>query len=148
MKDNILNITWNDILEDSRKLANILKHNRINFDCIVCVTRGGMIPATILAHELNIKYIDTVCISSYQSHQQQDIICLKPINDATKKFSNIVVIDELVDSGNTIKYIKNQLPNAYYCSLYVKEQSKNEVDLYIKQFSQDNWLNFPWENKL
>ena len=48
----------------------------------VCVTRGGLVPAAIVARELNVRLIETVCIESYTGiGRQGELRVLKGIAD-------------------------------------------------------------------
>ena len=44
---------------------------RIPFDALVEVTRGGLVPAAIVARELDVRMIETVCIASYHDYKTQ-----------------------------------------------------------------------------
>ena len=46
---------------------------------IVEVNSGGLVPAAILARELGIRYVDTICISSYDHDHQREMKVLKTI---------------------------------------------------------------------
>ena len=54
-------VTWDQLHRDAKALAWRLLEYR-NFKSIVAITRGGLVPAAIIARELNIRMIDTVCI--------------------------------------------------------------------------------------
>ena len=58
-------VTWDQLHRDAKALAWRLLEYR-NFKSIVAITRGGLVPAAIIARELNIRMIDTVCIVTYQ----------------------------------------------------------------------------------
>ncbi|MDA6584404.1 phosphoribosyltransferase family protein, partial [Escherichia coli] len=71
---------------------------------MVCITRGGLVPAAIVTRELGIRMIETVCIASYHDYQSQGQ--LKVIKEVaphllTEGGEGILVVDDLVDTGKT-----------------------------------------------
>ncbi len=57
-------ISWDQLHRDSKALAWRLVNDHY-FNGIIAITRGGLVPAAIIARELNIHMVDTVCVSSY-----------------------------------------------------------------------------------
>jgi xanthine phosphoribosyltransferase len=115
---------------------------------IIAITRGGLVPAAILARELDIRLIDTVCISSYGSgdadgdKKQGDLQLLKA---AAGDGEGMLLIDDLVDTGKTAKYVRELLPKAHFATVYAKPSGKPLVDTFVTEVSQDTWIRFPWD---
>ena len=63
--DKIFPVSWDQFHRDSRALAWRL-HEAGPFKAIVCITRGGLVPAAIVARELNVRLIETVSVVSYR----------------------------------------------------------------------------------
>ena len=57
-------VSWDQFHRDARALVWRLA-GAGPFEAIVCVTRGGLVPAAIIARELDIRLIETVCVASY-----------------------------------------------------------------------------------
>ncbi len=111
---------------------------------IVAITRGGLVPASIIARELEIRLVDTICISSYDYQQQGDAEVLKsPETDS----EGWLLIDDLVDTGNTARIVKNLLPKAHFATVYAKPAGRPIVDTFITEVSQDTWILFPWDTE-
>ena len=110
---------------------------------IVAITRGGLVPAAIIARELDIRLIDTVCMTSYSDeHAQGDIKLLKGVaGDGT----GWLIIDDLVDTGRTAKYVREMLPKAHFATIYAKPAGRPLVDTFVTEVSQDTWIYFPWD---
>ena len=73
--DKIFPVSWDQFHRDSRALAWRL-HAAGPFEAIVCITRGGLVPAAIVARELNVRMIETVCVASYRDYKNQgDLRC-------------------------------------------------------------------------
>ena len=142
-------ISWEifhkDVLELSKKIAHIIKKEQIKG--IVTITRGALVPSAIIANEFNIRKIEAISLKSYDKNQNQcDIEVLSlPYEALKERGNNWIIIDELVDTGNTLAYIENLMPKALFFSVYLKEIKFPYLKSYVKSFSQDTWLVFPWE---
>jgi len=118
----------------------------MNIDHIVAISRGGLIPATILSHRLNIKNIDVLQCSSYnEDNTQMDVELIKPPNFNIK--SSSIIIDDLADSGNTLRLIRETFKDQelLIATLFVKPQGKDAVDIFALEVDQNSWVVFPWE---
>ena len=143
--------SWSELHRDSRELAwRLLGKGPLEggkWQGIIAITRGGMIPAAIIARELNIRLIDTLCISCYDD---QDMGVLKVIKDTMLDTDGkgYLVIDDLVDTGKTLSEVRNKLPAAHIATLYVKPAGEKLVDTSVYEFSQETWVRFPWDLEL
>lgn len=137
-------ISWDQLHRDSRALAWRLLDIDF-FKGIVAVTRGGLVPAAIVARELDIHLVDTVCVSSYdwQDHRGE-IEILKPMSGDDRGW---LIIDDLVDTGSTAKVVKDLLPHAHFATVYAKPAGRPLVDTFITEVSQDTWILFPWDSE-
>lgn len=114
---------------------------------IIAITRGGLMPAGLLSYALDLTLVETVCINSYQDQLASKPKLIKKFNlDNIGDGDGFIIVDELVDTGNTIRLIKSLLPNAKVAVPYVKPASKELADFYVEDFPQDYWLYFPWDN--
>jgi len=138
-------ITWERIHQDCKLLAARL-HEMGRWKRIVGIARGGLIPAAIIARELNIKLVDTVCVSSYTVRTQGEASVLKPISseDGGKDW---LIIDDLVDTGKTARVVRRLIPNAYFATVYSKPEGRPFVDTYIMEVTQETWILFPWDSE-
>jgi xanthine phosphoribosyltransferase len=139
-------VSWDQFHRDCKALSWRLVEKNEAWKGIVAITRGGMIPAGIIARELEIKTIDTICISSYDDQTQREAKIIKPhdqklIGDG----AGWLVIDDLVDTGNTIKVIRQLAPKAHVATVYAKPEGEPLVDTYVTWVSQDTWIYFPWD---
>jgi xanthine phosphoribosyltransferase len=137
------NVTWDQIHRDAKALAWKLLDSG-QYKGIVAVTRGGMIPACIIARELNLRMIETFCVASYDHKNQGDASILKNLAHLGGG-EGWLVIDDLVDTGNTYKLIREHLPKAHFACVYAKPQGVPTTDDYVIEVSQDTWVYFPWD---
>ncbi|OCF94506.1 xanthine phosphoribosyltransferase [Gilliamella sp. wkB72] len=109
---------------------------------IIAVSRGGLVPAAILARELSIRYVDTVCISSYDHDHQREKLILK---EAKGDGEGFIVVDDLVDTGSTAHTIREMYPKAHFVTIFAKPAGKPLVDDYVVDIAQDTWIEQPWD---
>ncbi len=134
-------ITWDMLQIHVRKLAKRLLPAR-QWCGIIAVTRGGLVPACLLARELNIRYIDTICISSYDHDTQREMHILKRAEGDGEGF---IVVDDLVDTGDTAQVIRSTYPKARFVSVFAKPAGRPLVDDYQVDIPQEVWIEQPWD---
>ncbi|WP_096704522.1 xanthine phosphoribosyltransferase [Magnetospirillum sp. 15-1] len=134
-------LSWEEIHTLSRRLARSLRAKG-PFAGIIAIARGGLVPAAILALELDIRQIDTVCIAGYDESTRHDLEVLKRVPGDGKGW---LVVDDLVDTGRTAQAVRDMLPGGHYATLYAKPSGKPMVDTYVEDVPQETWLVFPWE---
>lgn len=136
-------VSWEEMHRDARALAWRLA-GKGPWKGIVAITRGGMVPACIVARELDIKFVTTFCISTYDHKTQRAVEVLRRPDEAGDG-AGWLVIDDLVDTGNTFKIVREILPEAHYGCIYAKPEGAATTDTYVTEVSQDTWIHFPWE---
>jgi len=109
-------VSWDQFHRDARALAWRLA-GAGPFQAIVCVTRGGLVPAAIVARELGIRLIETVCVSSYNHITQGEINVLKDVARSVVgigggRGKGVLIVDDLVDTGRTAKVVR-ELPSPW-----------------------------------
>ncbi len=146
-------VSWDQFHRDSKalawRLAGISNENG-KWKAVIAITRGGLVPAAIVARELDVRNIETICIVSYLGYKEQgDLEVLKSISDklieATNGGEQVLVIDDLTDTGATAKKVREVLPNAHFATVYAKPSGKPTIDSYVTEVSQDTWIYFPWD---
>lgn len=140
-------VSWDQFHRDSRALAWRLNEEG-PFDAIVAITRGGLVPAAIVARELNIRVVDCVAVRSYDHKNQGGIDVLKSISAgvlASNKTGKVLIVDDLVDTGATARVVREMLPGAHFATVYAKPKGREMVDTFITEVSQDTWIYFPWD---
>jgi len=136
-------ISWEQLHRDSKALAWRLVEMQ-DWRGIVAITRGGLVPASIIARELEIRFVDTICISSYDWKAQGEI---KVIKAAAGDGEGMLLIDDLVDTGKTAQIARKMLPKAHFATVYAKPAGRSSIDTYITEVSQDTWILFPWDSE-
>ena len=96
-----VSLGWERLHHDTRLLARYLM-GLGPWKGIVSVARGGLIPASIIARELDIRVVDCVSVISYDDRIQGEARVVKPVHaDLVQDGTGWIVVDDLVDSGKT-----------------------------------------------
>ena len=113
-EDEII-ISWVELHRDARFLSEEL-HRKGPWKGIIAVTRGGLVPAALVARELDIRLIDTICVTSYDAgaeggkaggpeQQQGEVRVLKGVQGEGDGY---LLIDDLVDTGKTAQAVRRR----------------------------------------
>ena len=145
-------VSWDQFHRDCRALTWRL-NDAGPFAAIIAITRGGLVPAAIVARELGIRVIDTVGVASYDHTRQGELNILKAISEDTLKLGSgtgkgLLIVDDLVDTGKTAQLVREMLPDAHFATVYAKPKGRPLVDTFITEVSQDTWIFFPWDTAL
>ncbi len=139
-------VSWDQLHRDAKALAWRLAEPG-PWRSVIAVTRGGLVPAAIVARELEVRLIDTVCVSSYEHQDQGELEVLKRVSDE-QDGDGMLIVDDLVDTGKTAKFVREMLPKAHFATVYAKPEGRPLVDSFITEVSQDTWIFFPWDTEL
>lgn len=140
---NYATVTWDQLHRDARSLAAALMP-RGPWRGIVAVSRGGLIPAAIIARELECRLVESVSVVAYQDETRGDPVVLKPPT-AAGDGEGFLIVDDLVDSGVTAKVVRALLPRAHFACLYAKPDGRPLADSWVAEVPQDTWILFPWD---
>jgi len=138
-------VSWEEMHRNAKALAWRLV-DKGPWTAVIGVARGGLIPATIVARELGVRLVDTVCVAHYD--EQKILTEPKMLKMLPGDGSGCVVVDDLVDTGRTLQLVRKYLPKAHYATIYTKPDGKPLVDSYVMEVSQDTWIHFPWEQAM
>ena len=150
-------VTWDQFHRDCKALAwrlTGLADANGGWNAIVAITRGGLVPAAIIARELGIRNIETVCIASYHEYKDQgQLDVLKGISPEVIEGSGgqgegVLVVDDLTDTGATAKKVREMLPKAHIATVYAKPKGCEMADTFVTEVSQDTWIYFPWDMEM
>jgi xanthine phosphoribosyltransferase len=145
-------VTWDQLHRDSRALAWRLIGKGPDgggFTGVVAIARGGLIPAAIVARELECRFVESISIVSYGGETPESRgtpVIVKPPS-AAGDGSGFLIIDDLVDTGATARVVRALLPRAHFACVYAKPAARDVVDSFITEVSQDTWILFPWDTE-
>lgn len=140
---------WDDIFDMCVEGANRIDELDIKFDFIVALSRGGLIPGRIFSDLLEIRDVIVLDVKYYLGiGLKSDKPRITELVRNTITSRNILVVDDVVDSGESIKaafeYLKTFNPKTMKIfTLHVKPQRIINPDIYIKETTA--WIIYPWE---
>lgn len=145
---NFYPISWDDLHRDARALAWHLSEKG-EWKGVVAVARGGLIPAVLVARDLNIRVMETVAVEGYNVDDE------RPAMDEAARVTFLpatagdgegwLVVDDLADTGRTLKVLREIMPKAHFATVYVKPKGRPLVDTFVTEVGQETWIDFPWE---
>ena len=138
---NKIHITWEQFHNDTKDLCNKIKQAG-NFNKIITVSRGGLIPAGIVAYELDIRDTSVVNIRSYNGEDKLEKVEVFGFDGQADE--NTLVIDDLSDTGRSINILRQLFPKARQVTVYTKTTSTQKPDIYTKEMP-NKWIVFPWD---
>lgn len=121
---NKINLTWEDITKQVNNLVVKLEPRKREFTGIFGIPRGGLIPAVMLSHILQIPWVQST----------------------DKIMPGTLVVDDIIDTGKTSSRLVTG-KNCSVATLYYQEESIFVPDFYGVKLPKDNfdWMIFPWE---
>ncbi|HVB11578.1 MAG TPA: phosphoribosyltransferase family protein [Nitrososphaerales archaeon] len=141
--------SWDEIYIKSIHLAEkIRKRENTPFDCLLGVSRGGLVLTRILSDLLDIQYVSVIKSEYYSklgvTHNRPRISKIQ--EDLSGR--SILLVDDVADTGESLveikKFLKSKKPKGVkVATLYIKPWSKVLPDYYVS--NTDAWIVFPWE---
>jgi hypoxanthine phosphoribosyltransferase len=115
-------LSWGDIKTAVESLAYQIKKSNIEISAIKGLQRGGLIPAVMLSHLLDIPMTDNEVVSS-----------------------SVLIVDDICDTGKTLTYYKQT--NNHIATIHHKQTAIVEPTFYYSLTPQDKWIVYPWERE-
>lgn len=120
------------------------------FDWYVAITRGGLVPACLLAQITGHLLIDAICVRSYGDGQAKGAVRVFDRSYAHLEGQRVLLIDDLCDSGASmeeaiIRLLQFGPADVKTAALFVKQGSRFRPDYFIEERPAGKWIVFPWE---
>jgi hypoxanthine phosphoribosyltransferase len=117
---NKIYLSWDDIDDLVNKLCLQIQDSKLPINSIMGIKRGGLIPAVMVSHRLNIPYVESIN-------------------------ANTLVIDDICDTGETLKGLVQGVPTAVLH--YKLHTSVFTPSIFAEIHKGDEWLIYPWERR-
>ena len=133
---------------DIKSLIVQIRESKINYDHLIIVTRGGLVPGGFISQYLRIKSIFCVA-GSFNAQNIFEIRLPAPRNLE----GNIIFVSDLVKTGNTIKNLLDQIYDFnpkialidIACIQYFSSISSINPKYFVRQYEEDIFIKYPWE---
>ncbi|MEI7621836.1 MAG: phosphoribosyltransferase family protein [Candidatus Moraniibacteriota bacterium] len=145
----ITKISWAEIENAIDDLATQIKQANFEADYIIGIASGGLVPLGLLAKKMNFKNVLTVTARSYQGETQGELeISYLPAIDLRGK--KILLIDELADSGETLKklsavMVEHYQPSELRTATLVTNIKNCKFLPDFNGIEVDCWMVIPWD---
>lgn len=135
--------TYNDYENDIRQLAHDIKLSGQKYDYVVGLSRGGLVAGVHLSHIIDVPFVPLIWSGSTG---QKDTDCEVLLTNA-----NVLIVDDILDSGETIKEIFNCYGHRHFACLIYNKSNKAEIvptfhGWMIDKAIDPRWVDFWWEN--
>ena len=139
--------SWGEIGLLTQIVASKIQSSNKKYDVILGITNGGIIPARLMALELDINHIQFIPVRNKKLHIEE-----MPQLVTNKKY---LVVDEIYDTGETFSKVKYAMQDfdcdyAFLMRRFNDQNSSypgNETTFIGKILNHDKWIVFPWEQK-
>ena len=142
--DDKIYISWTDFHQDVKNLCKKIQATGLDFNKIVAISRGGFIPAGIIAYELNIRNSAVINISTYVDDKHLELNKISNIRSVGDVDEKTLIIDDIADSGQTFKLMRQAFPKGKFVAVYTKQKGIVQTDIFERQVPE-KWLVFPWD---
>lgn len=150
-------ISWEELNAITTNVAPKILKKFPNIDTILCVTRGGLVPAGILAYALGIKNIVNIKVESYSDENTQKGMKLTKLSKrdirTLEAAEGILIVDDILDTGDTVTEVYEYLDSiggdelvekTEFFSIVTKDYTIDEFCVY-NLTGDERWIVFPWD---
>ena len=132
--------SWIEIEELVKEIANLIQRSKKKYDLILAITNGGIIPARLLARELDIDNIQFIPIRNKKLYREEMLSL-----DRNKKY---LVVDDIYDTGDIFSKVFAIIKD-FDCdfAFLISRYRDNNAPLVAKILNHERWIVFPWEIK-
>ncbi|MCX8174804.1 MAG: phosphoribosyltransferase family protein [Candidatus Micrarchaeota archaeon] len=146
MPDGI-RISWQEYHRNISALGRKIKRSGFVPDVIVCISRGGL-PVGLMLSEYLKRPLAVITVQSYQNKKRGRLRFDTRISSVEPVKGKILLADDLVDSGTTMRVTKRYLQKkgkVKTAVMFRKECSSFEPDYFVKWMPRDKWIYFPYD---
>ena len=85
----------------------------------------------------------------YDEKDQSNITLIKsPAEAVANAGKGWLLVDDLVDTGATMRAARELLPESHVATVYAKPDGMPYVDTFVHEVAQTVWIYFPWDTDL
>jgi len=142
MNDKIY-VKWDEFHQDVKTLCDKIRQTG-EYDKIVAISRGGLVPAGIMSYELGIRHTSVINIATYVGARHLKLDEVDKPEFVGKVDDKTLIVDDLSDSGQTFNVLRRQFGGGKFVTVYAKPKGIGEVDIFARELP-DKWVVFPWD---
>jgi len=143
-------LSWSRIVKDVKRLSGLIRDAGFKIDIAVAIARGGLIPARILSDYLSIRDLTAIKVEHWGTAavRTEKAILKYPLN-ADIKDKNVLLVDDITDTGDTLKvsieYLKSFKPKDIRSAVIIHKTCSAVIpDYLVRKVGKWKWIIFPW----
>jgi hypoxanthine phosphoribosyltransferase len=148
-----VHIEWSAFKHACFHTARLAKEQLKDIHTIIAVSRGGLVPARVMAEYIKPQHFATIGVKLYDGDKRGDRVTVyQDIPDHLSQYRdrNLLVIDDVSDGGSTFDFVTKRIRNrtnykVYTAAPYIKKDTKFIPDFYVTEFPSNQWIVFPFE---
>ncbi|RMF04557.1 MAG: phosphoribosyltransferase [Chloroflexi bacterium] len=144
-------LTWHDV----DKIINTLTPRLMgyNYDIVLAITRGGIVPAAIFAERLNILQVLVASVDFYED-EEHDLdwpVFMQFPADSALRGKQVLIVDDIWDRGKQVVNVTERVNQAggrpFSVVLHYKPHRSRFPDKSPDFFGVEtsDWIIYPWE---
>lgn len=134
--------SWEEVELLTKTVSQKIQTLNKKYDIVLGITNGGIIPARLIARELDINHIQFISVRNKKLFKRE----LPPLFKSKK----YLVVDDILDTGKTFSKVRNttRILNCDFVFLMSRYRYTGKLSLFIgKLLNHNKWIVFPWEMK-
>lgn len=149
-KAKYITLRWNDVEKDAKKLADKITASKFEFDTILGIARGGLVPAMLLSDLLGKKHLLSMQACLYEDGKRRESLQVLEWPAKSIEGKQILVVDDISDTGTTLGEVEKWL-NAHkfkkfkFACLHSKPKTQKKPDFFAREL--DGWVCYPWNKR-
>lgn len=141
-------VTWEVMELLCTQIARDIEAEGIQYDGILGIARGGMIPAVLIAGVLGIRDVKTLQLSRYHDGVPGEVKGQES-NDPLLLCGKWLAVDDIIGTGETLAAVKTLYPNVDTCAVLARPGWENTGNgrVFVGKLLPEGqgWIEFPWE---
>lgn len=149
-REKLVHLTWSEVSLAIDHIANRIHLDYFGPDVLIGITRGGLVPAVLLSHRLNIRNVEVIKAKYYDRGYYPSRLSKKPVVgdiDFDTEFRIALLVDDIAGTGDTISAVRSRLEeeeiSVRTATLAKNKRCPIEIDYYFA--TVDDFVVFPWE---
>lgn len=147
-------LSWSDITKSVDTICDNILKSDITFDSILGLSRGGLVPAVMIANQLGVSEVYSYGLRSYSNRTGGEIRTYQYCGPDDVCGKHLLIVDDISDRGESLGYVKNKLlaktltqpeKNIHTCTICKKDHTDFEPTWIGMSVENDEWVIFPWE---
>ena len=156
MEQEIFNLSWNEVEKGVENILKEIKERNLNIDTIIPILRGGAPLGNLISNNMDadISYMHIRRTKSNEINAVFGTPVLKGItNEEEIEGKDILLVDDLLDKGDTMKFAIKELerysPKSIHVAVLYNFTKLDNPEQYLIGLTMEEkkWIVFPWETK-